>query len=257
MSGSLIIVESPAKAKTIQKYLGKGYTVLASKGHIRDLPKSGLQVDTEKGYAPSYEVLEDHKPVVTEIRKAAKEADEIYLAPDPDREGEAIAWHIAHELKGLKKPMVRVEFHEITKKGVQLGLDKPRQVDENRFQAQQARRILDRLIGYELSPVLWKRLARQVNGHYLSAGRVQSAALRLIVDREDEIKAFQTQEYWPVAVDLLGTQKPSFTAALVESGGRKVVTPSRDRVVKPTERVIGAKDEADAITADLLSLIHI
>ena len=251
MTKALVIVESPAKAKTIQKYLGKDHTVLASKGHIRDLPKSGLQVEVDGDYKPNYEVLEDHKSLVTEMRKAGKDAETIYLATDPDREGEAIAWHIAHELKGLKKPMVRVEFHEITKKGVQLGLDKPRQVDENRFQAQQARRILDRLIGYELSPVLWKRLARQVNGHYLSAGRVQSAALRLIVDREDEIKAFQTQEYWPVAVDLLGTQKPSFTAALVESGGRKVVTPSRDRVVKPTERVIGAKDEADAITADL------
>jgi DNA topoisomerase-1 len=251
MSGSLIIVESPAKAKTIQKYLGKGYTVLASKGHIRDLPKSGLQVDTEKGYAPSYEVLEDHKPVVTEIRKAAKEADEIYLAPDPDREGEAIAWHIAHELRNVKKPMKRVEFHEITKKGVQKGLAAPRTIDENRFQAQQARRILDRLIGYELSPVLWKRLCRQVNGHYLSAGRVQSAALRLIVDREDEIIAFKPQEFWPVGVELLGGQKPSFRAALIESDGRKVVTPTRDRTSKPGEYVISSGDEARALVADL------
>lgn len=253
MSKALVIVESPAKAKTIQKYLGKGHTVLASKGHIRDLPKSGLQVEVEDGYKPHYEVLEDHKAVVTELRKAGKEAETIFLATDPDREGEAIAWHIAHELRNLKKPMQRVEFHEITKKGVQLGLSKPREVDEQRFQAQQARRILDRLIGYELSPVLWKRLARQVNGHYLSAGRVQSAALRLIVDREDEIRAFQSQEYWPVAVDLLGRQKPSFTASLVESAGKRVVTPARDRAVKATERVVGTRAEAEALTADLRS----
>jgi DNA topoisomerase-1 len=251
MSKALVIVESPAKAKTIQKYLGKGHTVLASKGHIRDLPKSGLQVEVDDGYKPHYEVLEDHKSVLTELRKAGKEADVIYLATDPDREGEAIAWHIAHELKSLKKPMRRVEFHEITKKGVQLGLERPREVDEHRFQAQQARRILDRLIGYELSPVLWKRLTRQVNGHYLSAGRVQSAALRLIVDREDEIRAFQPQEYWPISVELLGRQKPSFTASLVESNQRKVVTPSRDRALKSGERVVSTHAEAEEITADL------
>ncbi len=251
MTNALVIVESPAKAKTIQKYLGKGYVVLASKGHIRDLPKSGLQVDTEHGYAPSYEVLEDHKTLVTELRRAAKEAETIYLAPDPDREGEAIAWHIAHELRAAKKPMLRVEFHEITKKGVQQGLNAPRQVDERRFNAQQARRILDRLIGYELSPVLWKRLCRQVNGHYLSAGRVQSAALRLIVDREDEIQAFVPQEYWPVGVELLGKGRPSFRATLIEAGGKRVVTPSRDRGVKAGERVLSAGAEAQAIATDL------
>ena len=128
MSKALIIVESPAKAKTIQKYLGKDFEVLASKGHIRDLPKSGLQVDVEHGYAPNYEVLDDHKSLVTDMRRAAKDADEIFLAPDPDREGEAIAWHIAYELRNAKKPMHRVEFHEITKKGVQQGLAKPREV---------------------------------------------------------------------------------------------------------------------------------
>ncbi|MBI5518250.1 MAG: type I DNA topoisomerase [Deltaproteobacteria bacterium] len=251
MSRSLIIVESPAKAKTIQKYLGSGYQVLASKGHIRDLPRSGLQVDTAHDYAPHYEVLEDHKTVVTELRKAAKEAETIYLAPDPDREGEAIAWHIAHELRSLKKPMQRVEFHEITKKGVQAGLAAPRTVDEARFQAQQARRILDRLIGYELSPVLWKRLCRRVNGHYLSAGRVQSAALRLIVDREDDIKGFVQQEYWPVAATLLGGRRPAFTAALVEIDGVKVVTPTRDRAPRPTERVLGAQGDAESARDDL------
>lgn len=251
MSKALIIVESPAKAKTIQKYLGKDYEVLASKGHIRDLPKSGLQVDVEHGYAPHYEVLEDHKQVVTEMRRAAKEADMIFLAPDPDREGEAIAWHIAHELRSAKKPMHRVEFHEITKKGVQLGLSNPHEVNQNRFNAQQARRILDRLIGYELSPVLWKRLCRQVNGHYLSAGRVQSSALRLIVDREDEIIAFRPQEYWPVGVELLGANRPSFRASLIESDGRKLVTPTRERVPKAGDYVLGNEADAAAVTADL------
>ncbi len=251
MSKSLVIVESPAKAKTIQKYLGKDYVVLASKGHIRDLPKSGMQIDIEKNYAPHYEILEDHKPIVTELKKAAKEVDEIFLAPDPDREGEAIAWHIAEELKGLKKPLRRVEFHEITKKGVQSGLNKPREVDDNRFKAQQARRILDRLIGYELSPVLWKRLCRRVNGHYLSAGRVQSAALRLIVDREEEIQAFVPQEYWPVDATLLGGAKPQFTAHLVEAAGVKVITPTRDRSAKATERTIANNLDAEKITADL------
>ncbi len=251
MTTALVIVESPAKAKTIQKYLGKDFQVLASKGHIRDLPKSGLQVEVDDGYKPHYEVLDDHKAVVTEIRKAAKAVDEIYLAPDPDREGEAIAWHIAHELRAVKKPMRRVEFHEITRNGVQRGLAAPREVDERRFNAQQARRILDRLIGYELSPVLWKRLCRRVNGHYLSAGRVQSAALRLIVDREEEISAFRAQEYWPVGVELLGAKKPAFRASLVEAEGQKVVTPSRDRAVKPGERVISSGDMARAIAADL------
>jgi DNA topoisomerase-1 len=251
MSKSLVIVESPAKAKTIQKYLGKDYVVLASKGHVRDLPKSGLNIDVAHGYEPKYEVLEDHKDVLSELKKAAKDSDHIFLAPDPDREGEAIAWHIAQELAPLKKPMERVEFHEITKKGVQDGLAKPRTVDEKRFFAQQARRILDRLIGYELSSVLWKRLCRQVNGHFLSAGRVQSVALRLIVEREEEIRAFVPQEYWPVDVALVGAKKPSFVAHLVEVDGIKVVTPTRDRAVKTGEKVIGSKADADALVGSL------
>jgi DNA topoisomerase-1 len=251
MSKSLVIVESPAKAKTIQKYLGKDYVVLASKGHIRDLPKSGLNIDVAKGYEPRYEVLEDHKDVLSELKKAAKDVDDIYLAPDPDREGEAIAWHIAQELGGLKKPMRRIEFHEITKKGVQAGLAAPRTVDEQRFFAQQARRILDRLIGYELSSVLWKRLCRQVNGHFLSAGRVQSVALRLIVEREEEIRAFVPQEYWPVDVALLGAKRPQFVAHLIEVDGTKVVTPSRDRAVKAGERVVSNQADAESLAKTL------
>jgi DNA topoisomerase-1 len=257
MSKSLVIVESPAKAKTIQKYLGKDYVVLASKGHIRDLPKSGLNIDVEHDYAPKYEVLEDHKDVLSELKKAAKDSDEIFLAPDPDREGEAIAWHIAQELAPMKKPMRRIEFHEITKKGVQDGLSKPRTVDEQRFFAQQARRILDRLIGYELSSVLWKRLCRQVNGHFLSAGRVQSVALRLIVEREEEIRAFVPQEYWPVDVALVGTKKPNFNAHVIEVDGVKVVTPSRDRAVKTGEKVVSSKADAEALTAALLKAKYV
>ncbi len=248
MSKSLVIVESPAKAKTIQKYLGKDFIVLASKGHIRDLPKSGLNIDVAHDYEPRYEVLEDHRDVLGELKKAAKESDEIFLAPDPDREGEAIAWHIAHELRAMHKPMRRIEFHEITKKGVQAGLAAPRTVDEQRFFAQQARRILDRLIGYELSSVLWKRLCRQVNGHFLSAGRVQSVALRLIVEREEEIRAFVPQEYWPVDVALLGSKKPSFRAHLTEVDGVKVVTPTRDRAVKSGERVVSNGEDAATFT---------
>jgi DNA topoisomerase-1 len=233
MSKSLVIVESPAKAKTIQKYLGKDYVVLASKGHIRDLPKSGLNIDVEHDYAPKYEVLEDHKDVLSELKKAAQE-----LAP-------------------MKKPMRRIEFHEITKKGVQDGLSKPRTVDEQRFFAQQARRILDRLIGYELSSVLWKRLCRQVNGHFLSAGRVQSVALRLIVEREEEIRAFVPQEYWPVDVALVGTKKPNFNAHVIEVDGVKVVTPSRDRAVKTGEKVVSSKADAEALTAALLKAKYV
>ncbi|MBL8681171.1 MAG: type I DNA topoisomerase [Myxococcales bacterium] len=253
MSKSLVIVESPAKAKTIQKYLGKDFVVLASKGHVRDLPKSGLNIDVEHDYKPNYEVLEDHKDVLSDLKKAAKDSDEIFLAPDPDREGEAIAWHIAQELAPMKKPMRRVEFHEITKKGVQDGLSKPRTVDEQRFHAQQARRILDRLIGYELSSVLWKRLCRQVNGHFLSAGRVQSVALRLIVEREEEIRAFVPQEYWPVDVALVGEKRPHFVTHLIEVDGVKVVTPSRDRAVKAGERVISNEADSKAMTSALSS----
>jgi DNA topoisomerase-1 len=256
MSKALVIVESPAKAKTIQKYLGKDFTVLASKGHVRDLPKSGLNIDVAHGYKPHYEVLEDHRDVVEALKSAAKDCDEIFLAPDPDREGEAIAWHIAEELKYLKKPMRRVEFHEITKKGVQAGLAATRTVDQERFNAQQARRILDRLIGYELSSVLWKRLCRQVNGHFLSAGRVQSVALRLIVEREEEILSFVPQEYWPVDVQLIGEKRPGFTTHLIEVDGTKVVTPSRDRAIKSGERVLNAADLAQEVASLLRKAVY-
>jgi DNA topoisomerase-1 len=190
MTKTLVVVESPAKAKTIKKYLGPKYEVLASKGHIKDLPKK-LGIDIEKGFKETYEVVPGKEKVVQELKAAAKGAREILLAPDPDREGEAIAWHLAEELKQPKATIKRVEFHEITKKGVEDGIAHPRELDQHLYDAQRARRVLDRIVGYDVSALVWSKLA-----FGLSAGRVQSVALRLIVDREREIEAFVPEEYW-------------------------------------------------------------
>jgi DNA topoisomerase-1 len=179
MSLPLIIVESPTKARSISKYLSKQFKVLASKGHVRDLPKSKMGVDIENGFKPDYVVVKSKKKVISQIKKSAKSADFVYLAPDPDREGEAIAWHLYELIKSQNKNIKRVLFNEITKKGVKRGLDSPRELNKNLFESQQARRIVDRLVGYELSPLLWKKVRRG-----LSAGRVQSVALRLVVERE-------------------------------------------------------------------------
>src|SRR3954453_716214 len=185
MAKSLVVVESPAKAKTINKYLGRDYKVLASMGHVRDLPKSKLGVDVDEGFAPTYEPLLTRKKVLTELRAAAKDATDIYIATDPDREGEAIGWHLAEELgSGNKKKIRRLMFNEITKKGVLAALDKPTSIDKKMVDAQQARRVLDRLVGYKISPLLWDKVRRG-----LSAGRVQSVALKLVCDREREIGA--------------------------------------------------------------------
>lgn len=200
----LVIVESPTKAKTLSKFLGNGYKVEASMGHVRDLPQKGggLAIDLENDFAPKYEVISDKKKRVAELRKLAKQATDIYLAPDPDREGEAIAYHVQYLLeqngKGVKPDhFKRVTFHEITKSAIEEALKKPGQVNASLVEAQQARRVLDRLVGYTLSPVLWKKIRRG-----LSAGRVQSVALRLIVEREREIAAFKPNEYWEIFVDL-------------------------------------------------------
>ncbi len=194
---SLVIVESPAKAKTIQKYLGPGFEVAASKGHVRDLPKSKLGIEIEQGWIPSYRPLEDRKALLTSLKKSAKAADIVYLAPDPDREGEAIAWHLKEAL-GLKDENVRrVTFNEITKKAVQDAFASPRAIDMDKVSAQEARRFLDRVVGYQLSPLISRRLAQQ-----LSAGRVQSVAVRLIVEREREIQAFKAEEYWKIEATL-------------------------------------------------------
>jgi DNA topoisomerase-1 len=193
MSKNLVIVESPAKAKTIEKYLGKDYTVKSSFGHIRDLPKKGLNIDVENGFAPSYEINPDKKKVVSELRKAAKEAVDVWLASDEDREGEAIAWHLTQALKLDPAKTKRIVFHEITKTAIENAIKAPRTVDLKLVDAQQARRVLDRLVGYELSPVLWKKVRTG-----LSAGRVQSVAVRLIVEREREIRDFEAESTFKV-----------------------------------------------------------
>lgn len=193
MSKNLVIVESPAKAKTIEKYLGKDYTVKSSFGHIRDLPKKGLNIDIEHNFAPTYEINPDKKKVVSELRKAAKEAGDIWLASDEDREGEAIAWHLTQALKLDPKKTKRIVFHEITKTAIESAIKTPRTVDLHLVDAQQARRVLDRLVGYELSPVLWKKVRTG-----LSAGRVQSVAVRLIVEREREIRDFKPESSFKV-----------------------------------------------------------
>jgi len=213
---SLVIVESPAKARTIKKYLGAGYTVKASVGHVKDLPKSRLGVDIENGFEPEYVVLRDKKKVITEIRAAAEAVEFVYLAPDPDREGEAIAWHIAEELRDVNPNIQRVLFNEITRKGITEALKHPTQVDTNKTDAQQARRILDRLVGYEISPILWKKVRRG-----LSAGRVQSVAVRMICDREAEIGAFKPEEYWSVDCDSKAAEPPPFVARIWRWDGEK------------------------------------
>ena len=232
MAKSLIIVESPAKARTIKKILGRGYQVLPSMGHVKDLPKSRLGVDIEKGFAPTYVVIKERKKVLTEILAASCTAKTVYLAPDPDREGEAIAWHIAEAIRAgdprsrkRKKedaapPPVevrRVLFHEITKKGVTQGMADPRSLDRNKFDSQQARRIVDRIVGYSLSPLLWKKVRRG-----LSAGRVQSVAVKIIWEREKRIASFVPEEYWSLTARFAGSVPPEFTAKLVEAGGKKV-----------------------------------
>src|SRR5262245_13909667 len=213
----LVIVESPAKAKTIEKILGKGYTVKASVGHVRDLPPKRLGVDLQDGFTPEYIVIRGKAKVLDELRASAKRAGKIYLAPDPDREGEAIAWHIAQELDGKQREAIyRVLFNEITPRAITTAMRNPGRIDEHKVNAQQARRILDRLVGYQISPLLWRKVRRG-----LSAGRVQSVALRLICDREKEIEAFVPQEYWTVTVVLEGDQPPSFEAQLARIGGKK------------------------------------
>jgi DNA topoisomerase-1 len=215
---NLVIVESPAKAKTINKYLGNSYVVTASFGHVRDLPKSKTGIDVEKDFEPTYITIQKSKKVVSQLKKLAKDADEIYLATDLDREGEAISWHIAQAL-GLrdKDPKVkRIVFAEITKEAVQNAIKNPRKIDMDLVDAQQARRVIDRLVGYNLSPLLWKKVMKG-----LSAGRVQSVAVRLIVEREREIEEFKSEEYWQVEADLAKNKK-TFTAKLIACDGKRL-----------------------------------
>jgi DNA topoisomerase I len=216
MTKSLVIVESPAKAKTIGKYLGKQYLVKASLGHVKDLPKKDLAVDVDRDFTPRYEVIEGKKKLISELKQAAKNVDSVYLAADPDREGEAICWHLKEELepkKAAKPAIFRVMFNEITAKAVKKAFERPLPVNINLVEAQQARRVLDRLVGYKISPLLWDKVRRG-----LSAGRVQTVALRLIVEREREIRAFQKQEYWTIDVALQAQKPPILTARLNKRG---------------------------------------
>jgi len=252
MAKNLVIVESPAKAKTINKYLGKDYIVKASIGHIKDLPSKGLGVDVENNFEPTYELIPDskkrnNKRIVAELKKAAKEADAIYLAADPDREGEAICQHLAEEIvpKRPAKPTHRVMFNEITKRAVNAAFEHPRKIDENLVDAQQARRVLDRLVGYKVSPLLCRTI-----GGRLSAGRVQSVALRMVVEREREIEQFIKTEYWTIAASLGAKLPPAFVSRLWKVGEQTVKTSGFDQETKKSEILINEQAKADEIVAE-------
>lgn len=232
MPSTLIVVESPTKVKTLKQYLGAGYTIKASVGHIKDLPKSKLGIDIENDFKPTYAVKADRKKTMTELKQAARSADRILLAPDPDREGEAIAWHIAEEIKGKDKQIFRVLFGDLTKKTIQAALKNPLPLDENKYEAQQTRRILDRLVGYQISPILWDKVKRG-----LSAGRVQSVAVRIICEREREILSFLPEEYWTITAHLEGGAPPAFEAKLLRIDGKK--------------KTVGSETEATKILAEL------
>jgi DNA topoisomerase-1 len=232
MAKSLVIVESPAKAKTINKYLGRDYKVVASMGHVRDLPKNKLGVDVDKGFTPEYIVIPERLKVIKALREAAKGVTDIYVATDPDREGEAIGWHLAEELGTGKKKIHRLMFNEITKKAILEAIKHPGKIDMKMVDAQQARRVLDRLVGYKISPILWDKVRRG-----LSAGRVQSVALKIICDRETEIDAFRPEEYWLVGARLAGPEPPEFDAKLVRKGSAAAR--------------IGREAEAKQVLADL------
>ncbi|MBK9171342.1 MAG: type I DNA topoisomerase [Bryobacterales bacterium] len=240
MAKSLVIVESPAKAKTINKYLGKQFVVKASLGHVKDLPKKDLAVDVDGGFAPRYEIIEGKKKLIQELKQAAKGVDAIYLAADPDREGEAICYHLQEELQGVgkdgKPQILRVMFNEITANAIRKAFDDPRAVNVNLVEAQQARRVLDRLVGYKISPLLWDKVRRG-----LSAGRVQSVALRLIVEREREIRAFQKEEYWSIEAELHAAKPPLIRAKLAKRGGETPALPDQKTVDELLAQLEGAE----------------
>src|SRR5271167_3323284 len=245
MPKALVIVESPAKAKTINKYLGKQYIVKASLGHIKDLPKKDLAVDVENGFEPRYEVIEGKKKLIAELRASAKGVDSIYLAADPDREGEAICYHLQEELNGSKKgpKFFRVMFNEITANAIQKAFETPLSVNLHLVDAQQARRVLDRLVGYKISPLLWDKVRRG-----LSAGRVQTVALRLIVDREREIRAFIKREYWTIDVNLLAKKTPQLSAHLAKKNDENVEIPDEPGAKSIVDTLDGAAYVVKSVT---------
>ena len=243
MAHYLVIVESPAKVKTIMKFLGNNYTVAASQGHVRDLPKSSLGIDVEHDFEPKYITIRGKGDILAGLRKEVKKSDRVYLATDPDREGEAISWHLAAALKLDDKKMRRITFNEITKNAVKASLKNPRDIDMNLVDAQQARRVLDRMVGYMISPILWKKVKRG-----LSAGRVQSVALRLIADREDEINAFIPEEYWTldVVLKVKGERRP-LTARFYGTDKKKMTIHSQ----KELDEICAAVEQAEFKVADI------
>jgi DNA topoisomerase-1 len=245
MAKNLVIVESPAKAKTIEKFLGSDFEVRASMGHIIDLPRNGLGVDTRKDFAPKYVVIEKKDHLLSELKAASKKAENVFLAPDPDREGEFIAWSLKYML-GLRKPR-RAVFNEITKHAVREAVANPRDIDENLFNAQQARRVLDRLVGYKISPLLWRRVQSGT-----SAGRVQSVALRLICDREAEIRAFVPEEYWTITATLSKAgQRATFEAALIgRQGSAEAQQDAEGATESDAAEAASAKNGKDGRAAD-------
>ncbi|HZK23870.1 MAG TPA: type I DNA topoisomerase [Oscillospiraceae bacterium] len=241
MSDYLVVVESPTKAKAIKRYLGSRYKVIASLGHVIDLPKSQIGIDIENNFTPKYITIRGKGKVLKELKNASKDAKKVFLAADPDREGEAICWHLARALKLQQDIPCRVEFHEITKKAVKEAFKEPRLIDEDRVDAQQARRVFDRLVGYKISPLLWKKVKKG-----LSAGRVQSVALRLIVEREDEIDRFQAEEYWTLDANLQ-VEKAAFLARYYGQQGKKQVPATKEEV----DRLLAELKGHDFIVADV------
>ena len=249
MPKALVVVESPSKAKTINKYLGTGYKVVASVGHIKDLPKKGIGIDFDNNFEPTYEVIPGKEKVIRELKAAAKTADTIYVATDPDREGEAIGWHIKEELEGRgknRKTVRRVMFNEITKSAIQDSFKNPLDIDENLVNAQQARRLLDRIVGYQVSPLLWDKVRRG-----LSAGRVQSVALRLVVEREREIQAFKSTEYWTILANLAAQLPPSFDARLLRIDEKSIKTSDFGEDLKSSEVHIREAQQAKELLDDI------
>ena len=243
MAKYLVIVESPAKVKTIKKFLGSNYEVMASNGHVRDLPKSQLGFSVENDYEPKYITIRGKGDILAALRKAAKKADKVYLATDPDREGEAISWHLSKALKLDDKKMRRITFNEITKTAVKASIKEAREIDLKLVDAQQTRRMLDRMVGYRISPVLWAKVKRG-----LSAGRVQSVALRIIGDREEEINAFIPEEYWTLEAQFAvkGEKKP-LTAKFYGKKGQRINIHSKGELDEILKNLEGASYEVDEV----------
>ena len=242
MANYLVIVESPAKAKTIKKFLGRSYKVEATMGHVRDLPKSQLGVNIEEDFEPKYITIRGKGELLSKLRKVVKTADKVYLATDPDREGEAISWHLIHALKLDKKNTQRITFNEITKNAVKNSIKEAREIDMNLVDAQQARRVLDRIVGYQISPLLWRKIRKG-----LSAGRVQSVALRLICDREEEINNFIPEEYWSIEAKFVDKENRSIESKFYGLKDKKIEIDSKEKADEIISEIKKASYKIDEV----------